>query len=212
VFYEKGALPMSTVRNEQEIATVTPADWVSGPAQGAWTYEAYAALPDDGHRYEIVQGVLIMSPAPSPEHQSVVGEIYSCLRERIQLTGRGLVYMGPLDVELSEHDLFQPDVLVVLNEHRHRFQKNHFVGAPDLAVEIISPSSTTYDRLTKYEMYRQAGVPEYWLVNPIRRTIQVFVLEGKQYRSLGIFTGQQTLRSQLVPAEDVPAEHFFVWL
>ena len=134
---------MSMISDEQEITTVTPADWVTGPPQGFWTYETYAALPDDGRRYEIVQGVLIMSPAPTPEHQSVLGEIYSYLRECVQLTGRGLVYMGPLDVELSERNVFQPDVLVVLNEHRGGFQKKHFVGAPDLAVEIISPSSAT---------------------------------------------------------------------
>jgi len=139
-----------------------------------------------------------MSPAPTPEHQSVLGEIYSYLRECIQLTGRGLVYMGPLDVELSEHDVFQPDVLVVLKEHTDRFQRTHFVGAPDLAVEIISPSSATYDRLTKLGVYEQAGIPEYWLVNPKRKTIEVFVLEERQYRSLGVFKGEQVLPTGII--------------
>src|SRR5436305_1012985 len=203
---------MSMISDEREITMVTPADWVAGPPQGSWTYGAYAALPDDGRRYEIVQGVLVMSPAPTPEHQSVVGEIFSYLRERIQLTGRGLVYMGPLDVELSERNVFQPDVLVVLEEHRDGFQKKHFVGVPDLAVEIISPSSATYDRLTKYETYQQAGIPEYWLVNPKWRTIEVFVLEGRQYRSLGAFEGEQALSSRLVPSGGVPVERFFAWM
>jgi len=203
---------MSMISDEQEITTVTPADWVAGPPQGFWTYEAYAALPDDGGRYEIVQGVLIMSPAPTPEHQSVLGEIYSYLRECIQLTGRGLVYMGPLDVELSERNVFQPDVMVVLKEHIDRLQKKHFVGAPDLAVEIISPSSATYDRLTKYDTYEQAGIPEYWLVNPKRRTIEVFVLEERRYHSLGVFQGEQVLPSRLIPSRIVPIERFFAWV
>lgn len=203
---------MSMISDEEEITTVTPADWVPGPPQGSWTYKAYAALPDDGCRYEVVQGVLIMSPAPAPEHQSVLGEIYSYLRERIQLTGRGLVYMGPLDVELSEENVFQPDVLVILNEHRDRFQKNHFVGAPDLAVEIISPSSATYDRLTKHDTYEEAGIPEYWLVHPKRRTIEVFVLETGKYRSLGICKGEQALPSRLVPSAATSIEQFFAWM
>ncbi len=203
---------MSMISDEQEITTVTPADWVAGPLQGLWTYEAYAALPDDGCRYEVVQGVLIMSPAPTPEHQSVVGEIYSYLRECVQLTGRGMVYMGPLDVELSASTVVQPDVLVVLKEHTDGFQRKHFVGAPDLAVEIISPSSATYDRLTKYETYEQAGIPEYWLVNPMRRTIEVFVLEERQYRSLGVFRGEQALPSRLVPSRMVSVERFFAWM
>src|SRR5579864_3637340 len=203
---------MSMISDEQEITTVAPADWVAGPPQGFWTYETYAALPDDDCRYEVVQGVLIMSPAPTPEHQSVLGEIYSYLRERIQLTGRGLVYMGPLDVELSEHNVFQPDVLVVLKEHTDRFQEKHFVGAPDLAVEIISPSSATYDRLTKLGVYEQAGIPEYWLVNPKRRTIEVFVLEEWQYRSLGVFKGEEALSSRLIPSGRVAVERFFAWV
>jgi Uma2 family endonuclease len=200
---------MSMISDEQDILTVTPADWVPGPLQGFWTYEAYTTLPDDGQRYEVVRRVLIMSPAPSPEHQTVLGEIYSYLREQILLTGRGMVYMRPLDVELSEENVFQPDVLVVLKEHRHRFHRQHFVGAPDLAVEIISPSSAIYDRLTKYEAYEQARVPEYWLVNLKRRSIEVFVLEGERYRSLGIFKGEQALLSQLVPSGAVPVEQFF---
>ena len=211
---------MSMISDEREITTVTPADWVAGPPQGFWTYGAYAALPDDAHRYEIVQGVLMMSPAPTPEHQSVLGEIYSYLRERIQLTGRGLVYMSPLDVELSERNVVQPDVLVVLKEHRGGFRKKHFVGVPDLAVEIISPVgvelaptlSATYDRLTKYETYQRAGIPEYWLVNTMWRTVEVFVLEERQYRSLGVFEGEQVLPSRLVPSGEVPVERFFAWM
>jgi Uma2 family endonuclease len=208
----KGGLLMSMISDEQETTTVTPADWITGPLQGFWTYGTYAALPDDGCRYEVVQGVLIMSPAPTPEHQSVLGEIYSYLRECIQLTGRGMVYMGPLDVELSEHNVFQPDVLVVLKEHADRFQGKHFVGAPDLAVEIISPSSATYDRLTKLGMYEQTGVPEYWLVNPKRRTVEVFVLEEWRYRSLGVFRGGQVLPSRLVSSGTVAVERFFAWM
>ena len=68
----------------EELSVVTPADWVPGPPQGSWTYDNYAALPD-GHHYEIVNGVLVMAPVPSPEHQDIVGEIYACLRTHVKL-------------------------------------------------------------------------------------------------------------------------------
>src|SRR5216684_3877385 len=105
------------ITTEEELLMVLPADWVPGPEQGSWTYDDYAALPDDGQRYEVVNGVLVMTPAPTPEHQDIVGEIYASLRTHIKLTGFGRVFTGPIDVELEPKNVFQPDVVVVLNEH-----------------------------------------------------------------------------------------------
>src|SRR6266446_173827 len=175
------------ITTKEELSMVTPADWVPGPPQGSWTYEDYAALPDDGLRYEIVNGVLVMAPAPTPEHQDIVGEIYVALRAYVKLAGLGRVFMGPLDVQLSPENTFQPD----------------------LAVEIASPSTAAYDRLTKYEKYAQAGITEYWIVKPTRRTVEVLVLENGEYRSLGIFSEQATLPSRVIPGLPVRVEQFF---
>jgi Uma2 family endonuclease len=194
---------------KEELSVVTPADWVPGPPQGSWTYEDYAALPADGRRYEIVNGVLVMAPAPTPEHQDIVGEIYVALRAYVKLAGLGRVFMGPLDVQLSSENTFQPDLVVLLNAHLERVAEKKITGAPDLAVEIASPSTAAYDRLTKYEKYAQAGITEYWLVKPTRRAIEVLVLERGEYRSLGIFSGQQTLPSRVVPGLPVMVEQFF---
>jgi Uma2 family endonuclease len=149
----------------------------------------YAALPDDGKRYEVVQGVLMMSPAPESAHQGIIQRISNYLDGRIFVPRLGLVFTSPIDVVLSSRTTVQPDVLVVLKEHVNRVQPKRIHGAPDLAVEVISPSSATYDRLVKYSVYEQAGVPEYWLVNAREQTIEVFVLEEGQYRSLGAFQG-----------------------
>src|SRR6266487_6268540 len=132
--------------------TVMPADWVPGPEQGSWTYDDYAALPDDGQRYEIVNGVLVMAPAPTPEHQDIVGEIYACLRTHVKLAGLGRVFMGPLDVVLGPKNVFQPDVLVVLNAHLDRIQAKKMVGAPDMVVEVVSTGSGVMDRIAKYSV------------------------------------------------------------
>ena len=192
-----------------ELSVVTPADWVPGPPQGSWTYDDYAALPDDGRRYEIVNGVLVMAPAPTPEHQDIVGEIYVALRAYVKLAGLGRVFMGPLDVQLSPENTFQPDLVVLLNAHLDRVAEKKISGAPDLAVEIASPSTAAYDRLTKYETYAQAGITEYWIVKPTRRTVEVLVLERGAYRSLGVFSEQATLPSRVIPGLPVGVEQFF---
>jgi len=193
-----------------ELSVVTPADWVPGPPQGFWTYEDYAALPDDGIRYEIVNGVLVMTPAHSPEHQDIVGEFYAALRTHIKLAGLGRVFMGPIDVDLGPKNMFQPDVVVILNEHLDRVQAKKIVGAPDLVVEVASPSTAVIDRISKYENYARAGIAEYWIVKPERQTVEVFVLEDGEYRSLGVFSGQAALPSQVIPELPVRVEQFFV--
>jgi Uma2 family endonuclease len=197
------------ITTKEELSVVTPADWVPGPPQGSWTYEDYAALPDDGRRYEIVNGVLVMAPVPTPEHQDIVGEIYVALRAYVKLAGLGRVFMGPLDVQLSPENTFQPDLVVVLNAHLERVAEKKISGAPDLMVEIASPSTAAYDRLTKYEKYAQAGITEYWIVKPTRRTVEVLVLERGEYRSLGVFSEQATLPSRVIPGLPVRVEQFF---
>lgn len=187
------------------------ADWVPGPPQGSWTYDAYAALPDDGNRYEIVQGVLLMSPAPEPAHQGIVEEINSYLRSQILSTKRGLVFTSPIDVVLAENISVQPDVLVILKEHLDRVGNKRITGAPDLVVEVISPGSKFQDRVVKHSIYERFGVPEYWLVKSENQTIEVFVLDMGIYRSLGIFHGEQSLESHLIPTITVSVNQFFDW-
>lgn len=200
-----------TEQEQERVIPVMPADWIPGPHQGEWTYEMYAALPDDGRRYEVVQGVLMMSPAPETPHQGIIQRISHYLDERIFAPRLGLVFTGPIDVVLSTRTTVQPDVLVVLKEHVKRVQPKRIVGVPDLAVEVISPSSATYDRLVKYSVYERAGVSEYWLVNVNEQSIEVFVLHEGQYRSLGTFQGAQPLQSSIVPGVGVPPSEFFDW-
>lgn len=198
------------LKTTEEPAIATPADWVPGPPQGSWTYEDYAALPEDGQRYEIVNGVLVMTPAPSPEHQDIVGEIFAYLRLRIKLAGLGRVFPSPIDVELGPKYVFQPDVVVLLNAHLDRVGEKKIIGAPDLAVEVVSPSTGIMDRVAKYAAYARAGIAEYWIVKPTQKTVEVFVLEDDEYRSLGVFSGQAKLPSRVVPDLPVSVEQFFV--
>ncbi|MBV9230913.1 MAG: Uma2 family endonuclease, partial [Chloroflexi bacterium] len=176
-----------------------PADWVPGPPQGQWTYKDYAALPDDGNRYEVLSGVLYMAPAPDAWHQEVSTEIFYHLYVAVRLTRLGKIYSSPLDVMLDAKNTFQPDILVVFNEHLDRITKRGVVGAPDLVVEIASPSTARIDLSEKLSAYASAGVPEYWVVNPDSRTVEVFVLKHGIYNSLGIYYGPAVLPSRIIP-------------
>ena len=193
----------------RHILATTPADWVPGPQQGKWTYEDYAALPDDGNRYEVLDGILYMAPAPDRWHQKASGMISYHLIMSVQLTGLGEVYSAPFDVILGAKNTVQPDVLVVLNKHLDRIKKRGVVGAPDLAVEIASPSTARIDLSEKFQVYAAAGVPEYWIVTPGSRTAEVFVLQQGAYHSLGIYYGPAILPSRVVPGLNVRVEQFF---
>jgi Uma2 family endonuclease len=192
------------------LQVVTPADWVPGPNQGDWTYNQYIALPDDGKRYEIANGILLLVPSSTGSHQDTVGEVFFHLRSHVKLPGLGLVSQAPSVVELSSKDVFQPDIFVVMNDHLDRVQEKKFVGAPDLVVEVASPGTVAFDRLTKYDAYERTGVPEYWIVNLERRTVEVFVLEGDKFQSLGVLHGDQRVPSRLISWLSVRVEQFFM--
>lgn len=192
-----------------KFTVTTPADWVNPTKQGQWTYEDYLSLPDDGNHYEIVNGVLYMTPSPTGEHQDAIGRIYHYLLVHLEFAGLGKVRFAPFDVRLSPKHVFQPDVLVVLNAHRDRIQRRYILGAPDLVVEIASPSTASIDRREKQDAYAHFGIPEYWIVDADARTVEVLTLEQDKYRSLGVFEGEDTLPSHIVPNLPVQVHQFF---
>ncbi len=189
---------------------VIPADHVPGPHQGRWTYSHYAALPSDGKRYEIIDGVLYMAPpSPSGFHQEAVYLIATYLMMHIKFAGLGRVFGAPFDVELTPHMVVQPDVCVLLNESSDKFTPSRIIGAPDLVVEVVSPGTANYDRSTKYTAYARAGVKEYWIADPHLQTIEVLVLEQDTYHSVGVFEGKAQLRSRIVPDFPVQVQYLF---
>src|SRR5260370_42285587 len=130
----------------ERLSVVTPADGVPGSQQGQWTYREYAAIPEDGHRYEVVNGVLYMAPAPSTDHQASVARFVYYLLGHVEFGGLGRVFDAPTDVELSPGNIVQPDVLVILSTHLDRIVSSHIIGAPDVVIEIASPSTLGHDR------------------------------------------------------------------
>jgi Uma2 family endonuclease len=188
---------------------VTPANSIAGREQGCLVYADYARIPADGNRYEVIGGVLYMAPAPGFDHQNAVGLLSSYLTMHVQFGGVGRVLVAPFDVELARRTIVQPDVLVVLNEHSVVITPTRAVGAPDLVIEVSSPSTATYDRRAKMDAYAAAGVPEYWLVDPSSRTVELLQLEAGAYTTVGLFQGAALLPSRIVPELPVRVEQFF---
>lgn len=138
------------------------------------TYTEYALIPEDRDRHEIIDGDHYVSPAPSIDHQRIAAELNEILRTLFVRTGRGRVLFAPVDVELTETDIVQPDLLVVLAEHDSIVTRTRIIGSPDLLVEILSPSNPRHDTVLKLELYRRAGVGEYWIVDPEARRVAVY--------------------------------------
>ena len=178
---------------------VTPSpDW---PAQGAWTYEDYLRLPEDGRRYEIINGVLHVASAPSYIHQYVVTKIGRFLDAFTEQQQLGVVLTAPFDVRLpGNRGVLQPDILFLQTGNVPEVSTTAFRGVPDLVVEVLSPSTRRYDSSIKLDAYEQAGVREYWLVDPIARFVLVYALpeDGREYVLAGEFTAKDELTSPLL--------------
>jgi Uma2 family endonuclease len=169
------------------------------PAQGEWTYNDYLRLPDDGRRYEIIEGVLYVTNAPGFEHQFVVTELLGELRNYVKEHKLGIVLPAPFEVHLSKTTRpVQPDIIFIRADNQPAANTQVFEGAPDLIVEVLSPSSVRTDRHIKFDAYEQAGVPEYWLVNPKTRSVEIHTRSGGEYALLGEFTGDEMLASKVL--------------
>jgi Uncharacterized protein conserved in cyanobacteria, COG4636 len=199
---------MTTSAPLDVLPVVTVAVPIVGPPQGRWTYADYAALPDDGNRYEIIAGVLYTTPAPGAGHQSVSARLVTFLVTHVEFAGLGRVFAAPVDVELAPDTVVQPDIVVILSANLDRITPSRIIGAPDLVVEILSPGTAGYDRREKQDAYARAGVGEYWIVDPGAQTVELLTLDQGGYRSHGVFRGQARLPSSVVTLP-VPIERFF---
>ena len=177
------------------------------PAPGQWRYEDLFALPEDGRRYEIIEGTLIELPRVSWAHASVVANLLPIFGRIAQGLG-GKIVTAPLDVFFPGADPVQPDILVVLPDGKARPSRRGLDGAPDLVVEVISPSHRGHDLLTKRSLYAQAGVREYWLIDPDARRIDVLALERDALHLVQSATDDDLVRSHLLDAE-VPTASIF---
>lgn len=154
-------------------------------------YDDYAAIPPDGRRYEILEGDVHVTPAPSPRHQWSSKKLERQLEEYFEARGLGRVFNAPIDVILTAHDVVQPDLVVVTD--LGQISARGIEGAPALLVEVLSPTTVTYDRATRSRRYAALGVPHLWFLDPQAHRLECFrqerqtwqlVLEGEADQSL----------------------------
>ena len=155
-------------------------------------YEDLLDTPDDGRRYEILDGKLYVSPSPNLWHQRASSRFGRRLEDYFEPDGRAEVFRAPLDVILSKHDIVEPDILVV--ERVSQMAENYIEGPPLLAVEILSPSTARRDRGLKSRRYATLGVVHYWIMDTKARTIECYRAKGARYELLLSAGPKDTLR------------------
>ncbi len=146
-----------------------------------WTYNDYLQI-DDNNRYEIYRGGLIMVPAPNLWHQRYLRNLEYLMWSYVKENNLGEVLVAPLDVIFAEDNVYQPDIIFISKERLDIAKDRGIFGSPDVAVEIMSPSTSIYDTIDKREVYESYGVREFWLVNPDEKAVEIFVLKDGVYK------------------------------
>ena len=174
------------------------------------TVQDYLNIPEeDENRYELINGELYMAPAPSWEHQKSTINLATLLDNFVSDTGLGEVVASPIDVYLSDEDVFQPDIVFISNERLGIIRSDGIHGAPDLVIEVLSPGTERIDRTLKSERYEMSDVSEYWQANPIAKTILVLRARDGAFERVGLFTEGMTLETPLLPGLRVDVSEVF---
>ena len=179
------------------------------PAASKLTYEDFLCFPDDGRRHELIDGEHFVTPSPSLRHQRVSRDLVWSLHEYCKETGVAEVFHAPLDVVLSNHDVVEPDLLVVPNDQLDVLTEKHVRGAPAIVIEILSAGTRRRDETLKRQLYARTGVREYWLVDPDARRIVVCRSAPREADATFVADSDDVLTSSLLPGFELPLKALF---
>jgi Uma2 family endonuclease len=175
------------------------------------TYDDLLALPDDGLRHELIDGEHFVTPAPNTKHQTVSVNFTLALGVFIKAHDCGRLFTAPYDIVFSPRDVVEPDLLFVSRERLGLLTERNLQGAPDLLIEILSPSTRTRDEGIKRRLYERMGVREYWLADPLFDTVQVYRRAGEALRLVAEFSAEagDVLTTPLLPGLEIPLAEVF---
>ncbi|MBW0001460.1 MAG: Uma2 family endonuclease [Verrucomicrobia bacterium] len=174
------------------------------------TLEEFDALPESNRPAQLIEGHLVAAPAPDRFHQRLSGAIYVAVYLHLEAhPDRGEVYQAPFEVQFPGVNVYQPDVMFFTRAHLGRLTDKRAVGAPDLVVEILSPSTARYDTGKKREVYARFGVAELWIVDPPRRSVSVYGLGQDPDQPLRVLKHSDVLRTALLPGFELPLSRVF---
>lgn len=172
------------------------------------TYQDYAKLPENAP-YQLIDGELVMSPAPSLYHQKISKRILIKLDLFTTKNNLGEVYDAPVDILLGETETFQPDLVFVSEKNKSILKEDKIEGSPDLIIEILSPSTAYYDLKHKKNIYELTGVKEYWIVDPMEKTVEVFWNENGKYSLIGNYMKSDLCKSKLLDGFEISGSEIF---
>jgi Uma2 family endonuclease len=176
---------------------------------GIVSYADLQRWPEDGHQYELYDGEVRVVPSATNRHQLILQELYDQLRA-FERTHGGRLLIAPSDVVFNQFNVLQPDLLYFTHARRHLVQLDKPTDvSPDLAIEILSASTSTHDRTRKQAMYARFGVREYWIVDPSDETVEIFVLEESNYRLVQMVGRYDTAASSLIEGLVVDTSQVF---
>lgn len=180
-------------------------------AHRSLTYDDLLALPDDGLRHELIDGEHYVSPAPTPKHQKVSLALTLALGNFVERHDSGQLLYAPCDIVLSPRDVVEPDLLFIARERLALVTERHIQGAPDLVIEILSPSTRTRDEGVKHRLYERTGVREYWLADPGRETLRIYRRTGEAFAPVAELSAEagDLLTTPLLPGFEVPLRKIF---
>jgi Uma2 family endonuclease len=179
-----------------------------------FTYEDYQSLPYvEGVRYELLDGELIrLTPAPNEAHQRISLQFAYRLMQFVQENNRGKIYVAPFDVVLGEpgeEEVAEPDILFVSKERRRIIREDAVHGAPDLVIEILSPSTAEKDKTYKRRLYAKHGVKEYWIVDPDEEIVEILTIRRNGYDRTKLYKKEEVLTSPLLPGLRLALKEIF---
>jgi Uma2 family endonuclease len=174
-----------------------------------YTYQDYLELPDDGNKYEIIEGELIMSPAPYTIHQEVMLNIAVELVNFVRKTKIGKIYIAPTDVVISDINVVQPDILFITNKKLQIITAKNIKGVPDLIIEIISPATGYYDLRGKKDIYEKFGVQEYWIVDPMKQRVEIYLNFENKFELHQRLEKKGILKSNILKGLDLNLDTIF---
>lgn len=192
-------------RNLRMVRAVDGLDLTLEPLQGLWSVEQYLKLTNQTkHLIEFTDGIIEVLSMPTRDHQVILAFLYELLLLFLRPQG-GKVLFAPLRLQVRPGKFREPDVLVLRNAQDPRNQNTYWLGA-DLVIEIVSPDDPERDTVKKVADYAEAGIPEYWIVNPLTATVSVLTLEGDAYTEHGVFHRGERATSKLLDGFSVSVD------
>ncbi|MBT3218853.1 MAG: Uma2 family endonuclease [Proteobacteria bacterium] len=191
------------------MATISSNKTGQEPHERSLNHRDLDHTPDDGNRWELIDGSFFVTPFPTHAHQEAASELAFHMMSFVRSKGLGKVYTAGLKVVLDEPSGVGPDIVYISCERMVGMRDDGYYGAPDLLVEILS-SKPELDRFVKYHKYASAGVPNYWIVDPEHRTIKEYQLQGSRYQLIAECAGSTEFKPVLFPELTIPLHDLWI--